>query len=350
MLALDLVVPGSLDMRTGGYIYDRRIVQGLSARGWRVTVHALDMSFPLPTPSALNEACAVLERIPSGRHVVVDGLALGGMPAHIESQAERLRLIALIHHPLALEWGLESEIALRLRETERQALAATQGIIVTSAATARNLASYDVPLDRVAVVNPGTDPAPLAVGSGCGCLHMLCVASLIPRKGHTVLIEALHRLRNKAWRLSCVGDTTRDPATARALRRQIAALDLDDRITFTGELDDESLAACYHSADAMVLASYHEGYGMAYAEALARGLPIIGTRAGAIPDTVPAAAGLLVAPGNVEAMAQALRRLLEDPLLHSRLRSGARLVRKTLPSWEQACAGFAAALSEMTTA
>jgi glycosyltransferase involved in cell wall biosynthesis len=350
MSKLDLVVPGELVTRTGGYIYDRRIVEGMSARGWRITVHALDMSFPLPTPCALHEAQRALMRIPSGRRVVLDGLALGGMPALIETEADRLRLIALIHHPLALETGLETDTVLRLREAEKRALDATYRVITTSATTAHNLALYGVPLERLSVVNPGTDPAPLAAGSGSDSLHLLCVAALIPRKGHALLIEALNRLRNKAWRLSCVGSATRDPVTALALRLQIAALGLSDRITLTGELDDDVLADCYHRADAFVLASHHEGYGMAYAEALARGLPVVGTRAGAIPETVPSSAGLLVAPGDVGALAEALHLLLVDHELRARLRAGARVARNRLPSWEQACAGFAAALAHTVSA
>jgi glycosyltransferase involved in cell wall biosynthesis len=345
MPKLDLVVPGGLVARTGGYNYDRRIVEGLSARGWGVTVHALDASFPLPSPPALHEARRALMRISSGRRVVLDGLALGGMPALVETEAERLCLIALIHHPLALETGLDSDTAHRLCESEKRALAATRKVIVNSAATARALVTYDVPRERITVVNPGTDPAPLAIGSESDSLHLLCVATLTPRKGHAVLIEALHRLRDKAWRLICVGSATRDSATAQTLRRQIATLGLSDRITLVGELDNEALADCYHRADAFVLASHHEGYGMAYAEALACGLPVVGTQAGAIPETVHASAGLLVAPGDVVALTQALQRLLVDYGLRARLRAGALLACKTLPTWKQACDGFAAAIA-----
>jgi glycosyltransferase involved in cell wall biosynthesis len=272
------------------------------------------------------------------------------MPAVVEAEAERLRLIALIHHPLAFETGLAPETALRLREGEQRALAAVQRVIAPSATTARALQQYGVLPARIAVVNPGTDPAPAAAGSGSDSLHLLCVATLTPRKGHALLIEALGTLHDSAWRLTCVGSTSRDLATAQALRHQIAALGLTDRITLTGEVDDAMLARCYDSADAFVLASHYEGYGMVFAEALARGLPIVGTCAGAIPETVPSSAGLLVPAGDAGALATALRRLLEDAELRARLAAGARLARKALPSWKQACATFAAAVAGTTAA
>jgi glycosyltransferase involved in cell wall biosynthesis len=346
MPALDFVLPGDPETLTGGYEYDRRIVAGLRALGWDVAVHALDASFPAPTPAALAGARAALARIPDGRTVVVDGLALGAMPEIAQAEAARLRLVALVHHPLAAETGLAPERADALRRSEARALAAVSRVIVTSEATAGALAVYGVERTRIDVVVPGTDPAPLALGSSGPGVALLCVATVVPRKGHAVLVEALAGLADRDWHLNCVGSRTRSPAADAALVRQIAALGLDGRVSLPGELDAAALAACYDRADVFVLPTFHEGYGMAIAEALARGLPIVTTTAGAVPETVSPDAALLVSPGDVGALRAALGRVLDDAGFRARLADGARRSRAGLPTWPQACARFASALSE----
>ena len=132
---------------------------------------------------------------------------------------------------------------------------------------------------------------------------------MTPRKGHGLLIEALARNAARPWRLTIIGSLTRDPETVAGVRAAIARHGLGDRVTLAGEWEQERLGAAYEAADIFVLASYHEGYGMAFAEALAYGLPIVATTGGAIPETVPQGAGLLVPPGDVASLADALARV-----------------------------------------
>lgn len=344
---LHFILSGDPATRTGGYLYDARIVAGLRTQGREVVLHALSDRFPEPDAAALAEAEAVLAAMPAGRLVVIDGLALGGMPALVRAEAERLRLVALVHHPLALETGLTAGQQERLYRQERDALAAVRRVIVTSPGTRAALAGYGVPAERIGVVEPGVDPAPLATGSGGPEPVLLCVATLTPRKGHEVLLRALDRLRDRPWRLVCAGDTRRDPATAASVRALIAGLGLADRVTFAGELAGEALGAVYRGADVFVLASHYEGYGMALAEALAHGLPVVSTTAGAIPGTVPPAAGLLVPPGDAEAFAEALARVLDFPALRERLAAGARAARAGLAGWDRAAERFAAELDRV---
>ncbi len=343
---LDLVIPRGFRARTGGFIYDRRIVEQLRHRGWRITVHELDPSFPLPSPAALEHAAATLERIPAGRLVVIDGLALGGMPAIAARESSRLRLVGLIHHPLALETGLATDTAGHLRDNERQALEAVSAVIVTSRTTAKALSDYGVAEARIAVVHPGTDPAPLAKSSGSAALDFLCVASITQRKGHAVLLEALAEMSDRPWRLTCVGSLERDPATAAALQRQVADTGLSGRVRLLGEIDDAALRVEYERADGFVLASYYEGYGMVLAEAMAHGLPVVACAGGAVEETVPNDAGLLVPPGDVAALRAELARLVDDQGLRARLREGARRARHALPTWQVAGERFAAALQK----
>jgi len=224
-------------------------------------------------------------------------------------------------------------------------------VIVTSPATARELIRYGVAAQSVHVVTPGTDPAPLASGSSAhpasGGLFLLCVAALIPRKGHAVLLEALAGLQDRMWTLHCVGSTTRHPDTANAVRSAIAARGLTERVRLHGEVPDTTLQALYGRADAFVLPTFFEGYGMVLAEALARGLPVVSTTPGAIPDTVPGDAGILVPPGDALALRAALAALLDDPARRVRVAAAARAARSALPTWPQAVARFAAALDTL---
>jgi glycosyltransferase involved in cell wall biosynthesis len=333
----DFLIPGDPDTPTGGYVYDRRLAQGMRALGWRVRIHELDASFPFPSGAALSHAESVLEEIPPRGLVLVDGLAMGAMPNVVATQSRRLRLVALVHHPLAEETGLPSDCAEALRSSERQALAAAARIVVTSRHTAGLVAAMGVPAGLLHVVTPGTDPAPLARGSGNPVLDLLCVATITQRKGHATLMEALADLTALDWRLTCVGSTAMDPATVARLRDQITRLGLEDRVRVAGEVDRAELDKLYHRADLFVLATRFEGYGMALTEAIARGLPVVSTRTGAVPETLPPEAAVLVPPGDPAALSTALRQVISDRLLRGRLARGARKARGQLKGWRTAC-------------
>lgn len=334
------LLPGDPETRTGGYIYDKRIVAGLRRLGRTVDLVRLADNFPDPDAPALDRARAAFAALPEGAIAVVDGLAFSAMPEIVLAERRRLRLVALVHHPLALETGLDAARRADLFERERRALAAACRIVVTSPQTVRDLAPYGVPADRVAAILPGTDPAPTARGSAGAPPVLLCVATVTPRKGHMVLIEALAQLGDRPWRLVCAGSLERDPATARSVADAVHRLGIARRVAFLGEIAGAALDAAYHGADLFVLPSFHEGYGMAYAEALARGLPVIATTAGAIPETVPADAGVLVPPGDAPALARAIASCLDDPATMARLRHGALAARQSLPDWPASARAF----------
>jgi glycosyltransferase involved in cell wall biosynthesis len=346
MSSLVVIVPGNLETLTGGYAYDRRMVAALRDRGWSVGVRELDDSFPRPTSAARDQAARVLAAIPDGSMVLIDGLALGAMPSEVEREAARLRLIALVHHPLAAETGIDENTAVALEASERRALAAARLVIVTSRATTVALERYGVGPDRVVVVEPGTDRAPLARGSEGAALQLLCVAAIIPRKGHEILFRALAMMPPLEWRLTCVGSLKRDAATAERLRARLRSDGLEERVMLTGEVDAARLATLYDGADLFVLPTLYEGYGMAVAEALARGLPVVGTPTGAIADLVAPSAGVLVPPGDVQGLAAALALVLADAHVREQLTHGARRVRDRLPSWEDAAARMSEALEK----
>jgi glycosyltransferase involved in cell wall biosynthesis len=333
---LAFAVPGDLSTATGGYAYDRRMIAELEALGWTVERINLGETFPWPDKDIRSAAEGRLLMVPEGCPIVVDGLALGALP----EAARRLRanhiLIALVHHPLALETGLTSAQTEILRASERAALAAAKHVVVTSRSTAHCLfTDYGVPADKVTVARPGNDIVPPAPGSSDGIVRVLSVGALVPRKGFDVLVAAFATLADLPWRLIIVGDRGRDPKTAAQLDADIVRLRLEDRVTVIGAVTAQRLGELYARADVFALASRFEGYGMAYSEAIAHGLPVVGTRAGAISDTMPPDAALLVAPDDVPALAKALRQVIANTDERRLLAAAARMAARKFPTWQE---------------
>jgi glycosyltransferase involved in cell wall biosynthesis len=349
--ALEFIIPGDLQSASGGYVYNRSMVEGLRALGWRVRVHGLDASFPSPTPDALAQAERVLAALPDRACVLVDGLALGAMPQLIESHSRRLALVALIHMPLASEFGIAPAVAERLRRQEGLALQFVRQVIVTSRSTQRALAACGVDQPLLSVVEPGVRPADIADGprdrAGDGVVKLLCVATIHEGKGHELLMDALAPLVHLPWHLRCVGSLSRSPATVRRLTDRLQRIGLVDRVALVGELPHAALSELYLAADLFVLPTLRESYGMAVAEALAHGLPVISSRTGAIPELVGTEAGLLIEPGDCDALRAALLRTLEDGALRSSLRAAALAARPRLTLWSQACERMARVLTRV---
>jgi glycosyltransferase involved in cell wall biosynthesis len=339
---IGFAIPGDLQTRTGGYAYDRRLIDGLRTLGLPIRHIAWPRSFPAPDEAALAAVSRSLAEWPDGSTVLIDGLAYGAMPGVAATESARLRLVAVVHHPLVLETGAP----LWLLGAEREALRHARAVIATSETTAVMLRErYGVAGDKLIVAPPGTEPASLAPRAG-EPPHLLSLGAVVPRKGHDVLVSALARLPDLAWRCTIAGSLERAPDAVQALREQIAATGLDGHIILAGEVADAS--ALFASADLFVLASRHEGYGMAFAEALAHGLPVVGTLAGAIPSVVPAAAGALVPPDAPVALANALRRLLTDRRLQDLAAAAARQAGAALPGWHLTAASVASLLDRLS--
>ncbi len=339
--AVVFAIPGDLATASGGYAYARRVIDELGLLGWRVRTLALPAAYPHPEAQDQVAAEQAFAALPDDSLVLVDGLAFGAMPDIVRRHAPRLRLLALVHHPLGLETGLTVDRAHALLASERAALGLARCVITTSRATAAGLGDLlGVAMEKIVVAEPGTDPGPLAAGDG-NPPRLIAVGSLTPRKGHDVLVDALAALAHRAWSCRIVGAAP-DPETWRALHSRIAANGLQDRVEITGEVAD--VRAEMANADLFVLASRYEGYGMAYAEAMAQGLPVVGCRVGAVAALVPATAGVLVPPDDAPALAHALEQLLTNPARRRALAAGALEQARGLPTWRASAARIAAAL------
>jgi glycosyltransferase involved in cell wall biosynthesis len=337
--AVHVVVPEGIDdpaRPSGGNNYDRHLCNGLASLGWSVHEHSVPGAWPRPDAAALDALAAVVERIPDGAIVLLDGLVASTAPDVLTPHARRLRQVVLVHMPLGHR--PEDDDASEVRMRERAVLAAAAAVVTTSRwARGRLLALYPLRGDRLHVAQPGVDAAALATGSEDGGA-LLCVAAVTFDKGHDVLLDALATISDLSWRCVCVGSLDRDPTFARALDRRSATDELAGRVSFPGARTGADLDRSYAAADLLVLASRAETYGMVVIEALARGLPVITTEVGGLTEAVGHGAdgirpALLVPPEDPEALGGALRAWLCDAELRARLRRAAHERRETLSDW-----------------
>jgi glycosyltransferase involved in cell wall biosynthesis len=343
-------VPGDIEARTGGSVYDRKVIDALREDGWRVELLTWPASFPFPSEACRDEAEDSLAAVPDDSLVMIDGLALGVLSGLARREAQRLRLVGLVHHPLALETGLDPDQAGIMAASERDALACCRAVIVTSETTAAIVeAAFGVPGELITVATPGIDVRSPAERTARrpGPPRLLAMGSVTPRKAHHILVEALALIADLDWTCTIAGSLERDPDAAEALKEQIVDLGLQDRIAVVGEVSEAEAAGLYAWADIFTLASVYEGYGMVFSEALAFGLPIVATTGGAIPEVVSAEAGILVAPGDAAAFAGALREIVSDPVRRSALAEGSQAAGAYLTGWDRTAATIAARLDQL---
>lgn len=334
--------PGSLDTLTGGFLYGKCVVAGLRARDWTVDVLDVGTGFPLPGVDARQRANDLICCGKAASPIIVDGLALGALPEAAETVAAKRPLIGLVHHPLFLEAGHDDAVRDTLFGSEKSALSFTRHVITTSRETsARVAADFSYPCDRITAIEPGiVRPATFSPWRETGQLNILSVGTLVPRKGHHHLIKALAKLRQHAWTLTIVGSPDLDTEHAKMLKDLVTSFDLEDRIRFAGKVSDAELSDHYRDADLFALASDYEGYGIAYAEAVLHGLPVIGTTGGAIKNTVPAGTGILTAPGDADALLTALTHMISQPDLRRKYSECARKSGSHFQTWEAAACSF----------
>lgn len=341
------VVPGDPGQNTGGYRYVRRIVEGLQGIGTRARCEGISGNFPIPDCRAAASMDSLLSNQDDGSLVVLDGLAMGALPDVVAAHAERLSIVALVHHPLADETGLPEDTRDWLFRVERKALASVAAIITTSRYTAQRLQAYDVSPHRILVVEPGVDTI-TSTGErkrmSDGSINLLCVAHLSPRKAQHHLVEALGDLQHLPWHCTFVGSLSRDDYYGQQFRHSVHAHGLEQRVTLAGELDDEGLAKAYGEADLFVFPSLYEGYGMVIDEALSAGLPVITTDGGALENTGKRPGIRQYAAGNVAALMNCLEDWLSDPQLLCCAKREAEMEAKRLRRWNLAAREFQEAL------
>jgi glycosyltransferase involved in cell wall biosynthesis len=373
------VVPGALRQLTGGYLYDARIVDGLRALGWPVGVLDVRATGWPVDPAAARRLVGGLGR-QGWSAVVVDELAhpalvAAGAGGRLRAAMRGAPLILLVHHLRCSEPAAWPTRALA-RVVEQLAVRSADVVVCTSTTTAgtvRPLVRQGAP---IAVVRPGWDTHAAALtpaapaerhtepaltpalsqmerehrGERSGGLRLLLVGHWTPRKGILEALAALGRVRADVT-LDLVGEQERDPAYAARVRAALRDPALAGRVRVHGRIGSDVLAGLFGDADALLLPSTHEGYGMVLAEALAAGLPIVAARVGAVPEVVRDGLEAELTPaGDVGALAWAIDRLAADPDERRRRAAYARERADSLPRWAESVAAFDALLREQARA
>ncbi len=327
-MTLQFLVPaGFADRPSGGNVYDRRLRAGLVGMGWDVVTHEVSSS---------SDVDSLLPGVPDGAVVLVDSLVVSWAAADLLADAHRLRVVPLMH--MAFE-----------TPGERELLAASAAVVTTSDWSRRWLLEhYELDARRLHVAVPGVEVADPVPGSEAGS-ELLCVSSVLKAKGHDVLLAALATLADLDWRCTLVGPLDLEPDFVDELHKAVADTGIADRVLFAGPLAHDEVRTAYAGADLVVLPSRAESYGMVVTEALAHALPVVASAVGGVPEALGhgddgSTPGVLVRPGDPDALADALRRWLEDPRRRRRLRRSAGLRRLTLPTWSRTTAKVAAAL------
>lgn len=320
------VVPESLDdpaRVSGGNVYDQRVRDGLPRRGWQVRMIEMAVDAASDRPDALDA-------VPTGALVLVDGLVAISSPAAIEAAADRARVVVLAHMVVSVHPGDRRSV-----DAERRALRRARGVIATSAWTRDELTARGlVAPERVAVAVPGTDDAAAATGTATGG-SLLCVGVVAPHKGQDTLVAALGGLEpGLAWTCTFAGSTAVDPAFSARVADRANRAGLADRITWAGVLSRDEIDAAYRRADLLVAPSRVEPYGMAVADALRRGMPVVASRVGGLPEAVaPGDAAVLIPPDSPVALTAALRRWITDAAHRATLTELARRGSAHRPRW-----------------
>jgi glycosyltransferase involved in cell wall biosynthesis len=337
-------IPGPLSTPAGSYTYARKVLPHL-AELVPAELLSLPASFPFPSRGDLDETAGLIAKADRpGTVFLIDSLAYGALPAALIATVKS-PIAALVHHPLGLEAGLSLEQKQQLIRSEKEALGLAKKILVPSRGTAEDLQRlFGISEDRIVMAFPGILRGSRASGTPAGRpLHIVSAGSLTPRKGFAVLIDALNEIRDLDWRATIAGSPGLSPKTAAEVYERVASHGLESRVSFPGQLAEEALSALYTSGDIFALATYYEGYGMALAEAMAHGLPIVTSGDGAVADTVPPSCGYVCAAGGTTAIAGALRALICDAPLRKAIADAALRHGQTLPSWRDTAATLAGA-------
>ena len=332
-----LIVPGPLATASGGHTYDRRMAERLTAFGNVVEVVELAGRLPDPDQAAIYAARTAWAALAPDSVKLIDGLALpafDGLPLN--------QVTALIHHPASMETGVPDDVAQRLHATEAGMYNALPRLVTTSEQTAaRLIKDFGAPPDRINVIVPGIDALPRCAGSGGPGCNILSVGALIPRKGHDILMRSLGRLFDLDWHLTIAGSSERDPVHAKGLVALAEELNIAQRIRFV----EDATEARWAETDLFALSSYFEGYGVAIAEAMRRGIAVAVTNVGTVPTLVEPEAGIVCAPGDVEQYSKALRRMIFDRDLRREMSQIAWDAGQALPSWNEQAQRLAAVLA-----
>lgn len=339
-MRVGLVIYGSLETVSGGYLYDRELVETLRRAGDQVEIISLPWR-SYARHLADNGSADLLRRLNGDYDVLLQdelnhpSLAL----ANGRLGRDRPPIIAIVHHLRASEtraWWQNRLYGL----VERRYLGSVDAFIYNSHTTRRAVEEITANRRPHIVAHPGGDrllahlPPTGESQKGDGSLRLLFVGNVIPRKGLHVLISALTKVK-VPWRLRVVGSQAVAPDYARRMRWMAAEAEIDVDVTWLGLLTDAELAGEMAAADVLAVPSEYEGFGIVYLEGMGFGLPSLATTAGAAAEIITDGEnGYLFGPGDARALAARIEALATDPALLARMSAAARQRYAAHPTWK----------------
>ena len=347
MTKVVFAIPGDINTHSGGYLYDRRLISELTAQGVETLTLSLGDSFPFPSEDHLDDAAEKLGAVTADSLLMIDGLAFGALETN---KVEKIKapIIAMVHHPLAEETGLDDATKTELYQREKANLSFASAVIVTSNYTASVLQTkYSVPATSITVAPPGHDALSLKNKPQSPPL-ILSVGIQVYRKGHDVLIRALAKIQDLDWQAVIAGAEL-DNKYADQLRGLVDELGLSSRVELAGFVSAERVGELYEKATIFALATRFEGYGIVFNEALSHALPIVSCKVGAVAETL-GEAGAIVEPDDPQKFALELRALLVDTEELSRQQKRSRAQASKLPSWSESFSKIVQLLTNLSAA
>ncbi len=347
-MKVGLIIYGSLDTLSGGYLYDRQLVAALEKSGAQVDI------ISLPERGYLrhlgdNFSGYLFEHIQSSLPDILleDELnhpSLFAWNHHLRSKI-KIPILSIVHHLRSREAypGWQQRF---YRRIERSYLRSLDGCIYNSQTTRQaveDLAGFVTPGivaypggDRL---HPGVNTMDVVKRSHePGPLHLVFLGNLIPRKGLHVLIDAVARLPRGTVQVEIVGSQQMNPAYARQMQQQVQQAEIQSEVIFRGAIPDDELQRVLQDSQALVLPSSYEGFGIAYLEAMGFGLPVIATRSGAAPEIItPGEQGFLIEPGDAAGLADCLQSWITDRQQLEAMSLSALARYRSHPTWDETC-------------
>lgn len=332
-MKIHFIIPGALEQLTGGYIYDQKIITGLSEKGYRVVIHNPGNDFPFPGRESLDQYHKILKAIEPGETVIIDSLALGPAEEIISLFSAQNPMVALMHLPLFMNPSFNEKEKKFFRLQETSVLSKMRVIIAVSRHTEQVIQECGVDPSKIQVISPRAESLKRKEKYPVAPRSLLCVANYTRNKGHSMLIEALCNQENSDWIMRCYGDQTMEKDCFAKLQQRVKSYGLENRILFNGPRPQEALPEIYLSSDLFILPSEYESYPMVLAEALVHGVPVVAAKAGGIPEVVPEGAGVFFKPRSIQSLGAAINAVIGNNGLYKNLCRTAAGYYKSAYSW-----------------
>jgi glycosyltransferase involved in cell wall biosynthesis len=339
-MKIHLLYSGDYNALTGGFIYNKRIVEGLKLKGHEIKLHPLPGDFPYPSVDHRNYCMYITQLIPIGEPIIIDSIVFGIIPEILKELSIKNPIIGLIH----LLYTVNPNYSIHERESlaisEKESCNYTSAMVATSFFTQQLLLKLRVNRNIISVILPGVDNYPRKTNYAVTPTKLLCVSNYTTGKGYLTLIKALTLLKDKDWEINCYGNQEFDPEYVRQIKSKIDENGLENRIHIHSAIKDKELSDAYLNADLLVHPSNFETYGMVLTEALAHGLPVVASTGGGIKETVPEKMGFFFTPGDANSLKSVLTDLMDNPKIYKPLCREASHYYKQQNNWENSISSF----------